>query len=32
MPIEPTKRDYSLIGRDTQWAIESGLTAAEWYS
>ena len=31
MPIEPTKRDYSLIGRDSQAAIESGLAAAEWY-
>ena len=31
MPVQPTKRDYSLIGRDTQWAIESGLAAAEWY-
>ena len=27
----PTKRDYSLIGRDTRFAVESGLAAAEWY-
>lgn len=25
------KRDYSLIGRDTQRAIDLGLAAAEWY-
>src|SRR5664279_6445192 len=31
MSLRPTKRDYSLIGRDSQWAIESGLAAAEWY-
>jgi fatty acid desaturase len=27
----PTRRDYSLIGRDSQSAVESGLAAAEWY-
>jgi len=27
----PTRRDYSLIGRDSQLAVESGLAAAEWY-
>jgi fatty acid desaturase len=27
----PTKRDYSLIGRDAQLAVEIGLSAAEWY-
>ena len=27
----PTKRDYSLIGRDSRLAVESGLAAAEWY-
>ncbi|TDQ30578.1 fatty acid desaturase family protein [Phyllobacterium brassicacearum] len=27
----PTKRDYSLIGRDARLAVESGLAAAEWY-
>jgi fatty acid desaturase len=27
----PTKRDYSLVGRDAQRAIEIGLSAAEWY-
>ncbi len=26
-----TKRDYSLLGRDAQAAVESGLSAAEWY-
>ncbi|MBW9065872.1 fatty acid desaturase family protein [Rhizobium herbae] len=26
-----TKRDYSLLGRDAQAAVESGLAAAEWY-
>ena len=25
------KRDYSLIGRDAQAAVENGLAAAEWY-
>ena len=27
----PTKRDYSLIGRDAKRAVEIGLSAAEWY-
>ncbi len=27
----PTKRDYSLIGRDSELAVASGLAAAEWY-
>ncbi|MER9856411.1 MULTISPECIES: fatty acid desaturase family protein [unclassified Mesorhizobium] len=27
----PTRRDYSLIGRDSRVAVESGLAAAEWY-
>ncbi len=27
----PTKRDYSLIGRDSKRAVETGLAAAEWY-
>jgi fatty acid desaturase len=27
----PTKRDYSLIGRDSRLAVESGLAAAQWY-
>ena len=31
MPTEPHKRDYSLVGRDTIAAIESGLATAEWY-
>jgi fatty acid desaturase len=26
-----TKRDYSLLGRDSRAAVESGLAAAEWY-
>ena len=26
-----TKRDYSLIGRDSKLAVELGLAAAEWY-
>lgn len=26
-----TKRDYSLIGRDAQAAVENGLATAEWY-
>ena len=32
MPVEITKRDYSLIGRDTKLAEERGLANAEWYS
>jgi fatty acid desaturase len=31
MTAVPGRRDYSLIGLDTQWAIEQGLAAAEWY-
>lgn len=27
----PTKRDYSLIGRDAEAAVANGLAAAEWY-
>ena len=27
----PTQRDYSLIGRDTEAAVASGLASAEWY-
>jgi len=27
----PTARDYSLIGRDSKRAVETGLAAAEWY-
>ena len=30
--VEITKRDYSLIGRDTKLAEERGLANAEWYS
>ena len=29
--VRPTKRDYSLIGRDSRLAVENGLAAAEWY-
>ena len=25
------KRDYSLVGQSTRWAIETGLASAEWY-
>ncbi len=32
MPIEISKRDYSLIGRDTKLAEEQGLASAEWYA
>ena len=32
MPVEVTKRDYSLIGLDSKLAKESGLAAAEWYA
>jgi len=28
---QPTKRDYSLIGRNSSLAVESGLAAADWY-
>ena len=31
MSVSPTRRDYSLIGRDAKAAVESGLAAAEWY-
>jgi fatty acid desaturase len=31
MIVTPTERDYSLIGRDSKRAVESGLAAAEWY-
>ncbi|PRD57696.1 fatty acid desaturase family protein [Phyllobacterium myrsinacearum] len=27
----PASRDYSLVGRDSQRAVETGLAAAEWY-
>ena len=27
----PSRRDYSLIGRDAKLAVENGLAAAEWY-
>uniref|UniRef100_UPI003F499FF6 fatty acid desaturase family protein n=1 Tax=Ensifer adhaerens TaxID=106592 RepID=UPI003F499FF6 len=31
MTMMPTKRDYSLLGRDAQAAVANGLSAAEWY-
>jgi fatty acid desaturase len=31
MTVQPSARDYSLIGRDAQRAVESGLAAAAWY-
>lgn len=31
MTATPTPRDYSLIGRDAQLAVETGLAAAQWY-
>jgi fatty acid desaturase len=32
MPVEITKRDYSLIGREAKLAEERGLANAEWYA
>lgn len=32
MPVETTRRDYSLVGRDTHLAEERGLASAEWYA
>ncbi len=32
MPLEATRRDYSLIGRDTRLAEENGLASADWYA
>jgi fatty acid desaturase len=29
--MAPSKRDYSLIGRDAEAAVTNGLAAAEWY-
>lgn len=31
MGMVPTKRDYSLLGRDAHKAVANGLSAAEWY-
>jgi fatty acid desaturase len=31
MTATPSRRDYSLIGRDAKLAVETGLSAAEWY-
>lgn len=32
MPSQVTRRDYSLVGRDSQLAEELGLANAEWYA
>jgi fatty acid desaturase len=32
MPVEITRRDYSLLGLDARVAQENGLAAAEWYA
>jgi fatty acid desaturase len=32
MALEITRRDYSLIGRDTKLAEERGLASAQWYA
>jgi len=32
LPVQITKRDYSLVGRDTKLAEERGLANAEWYA
>jgi fatty acid desaturase len=29
--LSKPKRDYSLVGPSTQWAIEAGLASAKWY-
>jgi fatty acid desaturase len=31
MSMAPTRRDYSLIGRDAATAVANGLASAEWY-
>ena len=31
MPAARPKRDYSLVGKSTKWAAETGLASAEWY-
>ncbi|WP_292516754.1 fatty acid desaturase family protein [Mesorhizobium sp.] len=31
MDAAPSRRDYSLLGRDAKLAVETGLAAAEWY-
>jgi fatty acid desaturase len=30
-PTNRPKRDYSLVGERTQWAVETGLASADWY-
>jgi fatty acid desaturase len=32
MPVTITRRDYSLIGRDSKHAEEQGLASAQWYA
>ena len=29
--VTKPKRDYSLVGQSTQWAVETGLASAKWY-
>jgi len=31
MSMERPKRDYSLVGPSSEWAVETGLASAEWY-
>ena len=31
LSVAPSRRDYSLLGRDAKRAVETGLAAAEWY-
>ncbi|AZO13042.1 fatty acid desaturase [Mesorhizobium sp. M3A.F.Ca.ET.174.01.1.1] len=31
MDAAPSRRDYSLVGRDAKLAVENGLASAEWY-
>jgi fatty acid desaturase len=32
MSVQITRRDYSLVGRDSKYAEEQGLASAEWYA
>ena len=32
MSAQVTRRDYSLVGRDSKYAEEHGLASAEWYA
>ena len=31
LSVPKPKRDYSLVGQSTQWAVETGLASAKWY-